>query len=58
MGHGMPYLRFQEDALRWQLDRLARVLRIRAIGLRELEYADLRFADKIIIKPIPKGGEA
>jgi hypothetical protein len=54
----MPYLRFQEDALRWQLDRLARVLRIRAISLRELEYADLRFADKIIIKPIPKGGEA
>lgn len=58
LGHGMPYLRFQEDALRWQLDRLIRVLRIRAISLRELEYADLRFADKIIIKPIPKGGEA
>ena len=58
LGHGMPYLRFQEDALRWQLDRLIRVLRIRAISLRELEYADLRFADKIIIKPTPKGGKA
>ncbi|MBI2903586.1 MAG: FtsQ-type POTRA domain-containing protein [Candidatus Methylomirabilis oxyfera] len=58
LGHGMPYLRFQEDAMRPQLDRLARVLRIRAISLRELEYADLRFADKVIIKPIPRGGEA
>jgi len=58
LGHGMPYLRFREDALRWQLDRLARVLQIRGISLRELEYADLRFADKVIVKPLPKEREA
>jgi hypothetical protein len=58
LGDGMPYLRFQEDVLRWQLNRLATVLRIRGITLRELEYADLRFADKVIIKPSLKGGGA
>ena len=58
LGQGMPYLRFREDALRWQLDRLARVLQIRGISLRELEYADLRFADKVIVKPLPKEREA
>lgn len=58
LGRGMPYLRFREDTLRRQLDRLARVLRIRGISLHELEYADLRFADKVIVKPLPKGGEA
>lgn len=58
LGHGMPYLRFQEHALRGQLDRLVQVLRIRAISLHELEYADLRFTDKVIIKPILNGREA
>lgn len=54
LGRGLPYLRFPEDVLRWQLDRLARVLEIRGISLRELEYADLRFADKVIVKPLPR----
>ncbi len=58
LGDGLPYLRFREDVLRWQMDRLARVLEIRGIGLRELEYADLRFADKVIVKPLPRGGGA
>jgi cell division septal protein FtsQ len=58
LGHGMPFLRFREDVLRWQLHRLSTVLRIRGITLRELEYADLRFAGKVIIKPNLKGGGA
>ena len=58
LGRRMPYLRFREDALRWQLDRLARVLQIRGISLQELEYADLRFADKVIVKPLSKEREA
>ena len=58
LGRGMPYLRLRVDAVRGQLDRLARVLQIRGISLRDLEYADLRFADKVIVKPLPKGGEA
>lgn len=58
LGSGLPYLRLREDALRRQLDRLARVLEIRGISLRELEYADLRFTDKIIVKPLPRGGGA
>lgn len=53
---GLPYLRFREDGLQWQLDRLASVLQIREIGLHELEYADLRFADKVIVKPLPREG--
>lgn len=58
LDRGMPYLRVQEDDLLWQLDRLARVLQIRGISLRELEYVDLRFADKVIVKPLPKEREA
>ena len=58
LGRGMPYLRLRVDAVRGQLDRLARVLQIRGISLHDLEYADLRFADKVIVKPLPKGGEA
>lgn len=57
LGSGLPYLRFrEEDGLQWRLDRLARVLKMRGTTLRELEYADLRFADKVIVKPLPKGG--
>ncbi len=56
LARGMPYLRFRGDASPWQLDRLPRVLQLRGIGLHELEYADLRFADKVIVKPLPKGG--
>jgi len=58
LGHGLPRLRFREEALGGQLDRLARVLQIRGISLHALEYADLRFLDKVIVKPLPKGGEA
>ena len=57
LGPGLPYLRFgEQDGLQWQLDRLARVLEMRGTTLRELEYADLRFADKVIVKPLQKGG--
>lgn len=56
LGPGLPYLRFREDGLQWQLDRLTSVLQIRGTSLRELEYADLRFADKVIMKPLSKEG--
>lgn len=57
LDHGLPYLRFGEkDSLQRQLDRLARALEMRGTTLRELEYADLRFADKVIVKPLPKEG--
>ena len=57
LDHGLPYLRFGEkDSLQRQLDRLARAIEMRGTTLRELEYADLRFADKVIVKPLPKGG--
>lgn len=55
---GMPYLRLHEEGSRRRLERLARVLQIRGIGLSTLEYADLRFADRVIVKPLPKGKEA
>ncbi len=58
LGQGLPRLRFREQALRGQLGQLARVLRIRGIGLSALEYVDLRFPEKVIVKPLPKGGEA
>jgi len=58
LGRGVPYLRVREDTLRRQLERLARTLEIRGISLHELEYADLRFADKVIVKPLPNGEEA
>ncbi|HWR21545.1 MAG TPA: FtsQ-type POTRA domain-containing protein, partial [Verrucomicrobiae bacterium] len=57
LDHGLPYLRFGEkDGLQQQLDRLSRALEMRGATLRELEYADLRFADKVIVKPLPKEG--
>ncbi len=57
LDHGLPYLRFGEkDGLQQQLDRLAQALEMRGTTLRELEYADLRFADKVIVKPLPKEG--
>ena len=55
LAHGLPSLRFREEAIRGQLGRLARVLQIRGIDLNALEYADLRFADTVIVKPLPKG---
>jgi hypothetical protein len=58
LGQNMPYLRFREETMRVQLDRLTSVLRVRGIGLPELEYADLRFPDKVIVKPLLKGGDA
>ena len=57
LGPGLPYLHVGEaNALQRQLDRLARVLEIRRTTLRELEYADFRFADKVIVKPRLKEG--
>lgn len=57
LGQGWPSLHFgEEDGAQQQLDRLARVLEIRGTALRELEYADFRFADKVIVKPLAKGG--
>ncbi|MBZ0160724.1 FtsQ-type POTRA domain-containing protein [Candidatus Methylomirabilis sp.] len=57
LGPGLPYLHFGEgDGLQWQLDRLMRVLEMRGTTLRELEYADLRFADKVIVKPLSREG--
>ncbi|MDE2483892.1 MAG: FtsQ-type POTRA domain-containing protein [candidate division NC10 bacterium] len=57
LGPGLPYLYFgEEDGVQRQLDRLARVLEMRRTTLRELEYADFRFADKIIVKPRSKEG--
>ncbi|MDE2058304.1 MAG: FtsQ-type POTRA domain-containing protein [candidate division NC10 bacterium] len=56
LGPGLPYLYFgEEDGVQRQLDRLARVLETRRATLRELEYADFRFADKVIVKPLSKG---
>jgi hypothetical protein len=57
LGSGLPYLQFgEEDGVQRQLDRLARVLEARRATLRELEYADFRFADKVIVKPRSKEG--
>jgi len=57
LGQGMPYLRVSASRLDEELNRLARVLRTRGIPLQTLEYADLRFADKVIVKLVPKKGE-
>lgn len=57
LGAGLPYLHFGEgDGIEWQMDRLVRVLEMRGATLRELEYVDLRFADKVIVMPLPKEG--
>jgi hypothetical protein len=57
LASGLPSLHLGEEAgLQRQLDRLARVLEMHGTTLRELEYVDLRFADKVIVKPIAKGG--
>lgn len=57
LGPGLPSLYFGEEGdVQRQLNRLARVLEMRRATLRELEYADLRFADKVIVKPRSKEG--
>lgn len=57
LGQGLPSLHFgEEEGVQQQLDRFARVLEIRGTALRELEYADFRFADKVIVKPRAKEG--
>lgn len=57
LGQGLPSLHFgEEEGVQQQLDRFARVLEIRGTALRELEYADFRFADKVIVKPLAKEG--
>ncbi|HWQ69150.1 MAG TPA: FtsQ-type POTRA domain-containing protein [Patescibacteria group bacterium] len=57
LGQGLPSLHFgEEEGVQQQLDRLVRVLEIRGTALRELEYADFRFADKVIVKPLAKEG--
>lgn len=57
LGQGLPSLHFgEEEDVQRQLDRLTRVLEIRGTALRELEYADFRFADKVIVKPRAKEG--
>ncbi|MGH7370028.1 MAG: cell division protein FtsQ/DivIB [Candidatus Methylomirabilaceae bacterium] len=58
LGPDMPHLRVRGARLDEQMDRLARVLRIRGVALDALEYADLRFADKVIFKLRPKNREA
>jgi len=57
LDQGLPSLYFgDEEDLQRQLDRLTRVLELRGTALRELEYADFRFADKVIVKPRAKEG--
>jgi hypothetical protein len=57
LGQGLPSLHFgEEEGVQQQLDRFARVLEIRRTALRELEYVDFRFADKVIVKPRAKEG--
>jgi cell division protein FtsQ len=58
LGPGMPFLRVSAARLDDELNRLFTVLRTRGIALQTLEYADLRFADKVIVKLAPKKGEA
>lgn len=54
---GLPSLHFgEEDGSQRQLDRLARILEMRGATLRDVEYADFRFADKVIVKPRSKEG--
>jgi cell division protein FtsQ len=55
---GMPYLRVREEGLSESLERLREVVGIRGRHLRELEYVDLRFGDRVIVRPVGKGGEA
>jgi hypothetical protein len=57
LGPGLPSLHFgEDDGIQWQLDRLAQVLEMRGTALRELEYVDLRFTDKVIVKPRSREG--
>jgi hypothetical protein len=57
LDQGLPSLYFgDEEDVQRQLDRLTRVLEIRGTALRDLEYADFRFADKVIVKPLTKEG--
>lgn len=57
LDRGLPSLYFgNEEDVQQQLERLTRVLALRRTALHELEYADFRFADKVIVKPRSKEG--
>jgi cell division protein FtsQ len=54
---GMPSLRVRDQTWREQLERLAWLARVRGLRLESMEYADLRFANKVIVKPrLGEGG--
>lgn len=56
LGGGMPSLRLRPESLEEQAPRLMSVISRYGPGWRSLEYIDLRFSGKIILKPVGKGG--
>ncbi|MDH7500259.1 MAG: FtsQ-type POTRA domain-containing protein [candidate division NC10 bacterium] len=56
LGEGMPSLRWRAESLEEQLARLKEVMSLYHPDWRALEYIDLRFSGKVILKPVGKGG--
>jgi len=57
LGGGMPSLRFRTESAEEQFARLREVLTRYDPDLGSLEYIDLRFSGKVILKPMGRGGE-
>jgi cell division protein FtsQ len=57
LGGGMPSLRLRPESAEEQLARLREVLMRVDPDLGSLEYIDLRFSGKVILKPMGRGGE-
>lgn len=52
LGPGMPVVRLRGDDLEGQLNRLARALRLARVGMGTFGSIDLRFGEKVILKPL------
>jgi len=56
LGEGMPSLRWRPESLEEQMVRLKGVMSLYHPDWRTLEYIDLRYSGKVILKPVGKGG--
>jgi len=55
LGPSMPLIRLQAENLEDQLRRLVQVMALAKIDLAAYEYVDLRFGEKVIVKPKEEG---
>ena len=57
LDQGMPSLKLRPESLEEQFARMGKVFSRHSIDWASVEYVDLRFSGRVILKPTGKGGE-